>query len=180
MSTNSKEYQKDYMRYYRSLKGLPALTETLYEQAVKICAEPLQDYVKNEKDTLQECVKTLQNCVKILNKTLQDCVKEESRENPENSPKNAVSAENSVNFTHAGGVGGVLFNNTTCTPVDTFTRSNVSTKEKTYKKEKFENDFETFWTAWPRHFRKARKKLKFDEVLQDNKKLADLIKWGKR
>jgi len=27
---------------------------------------------------------------------------------------------------------------------------------------------------------RARKKLKFDEVLQDNKKLADLIKWGKR
>jgi len=95
--------------------------------------------------------------------------------NPENSPKNAISGENSVNFTHAGGIGGVLFNNTTCTPVDTVIRSNTSTKEKTYKKEKFENEFETFWTAWPRHFRKTDKSAAnkaFCKAFKDNNDLT--------
>jgi hypothetical protein len=109
--------------------------------------------------------------------------------NGENEPKTAILAENPVNFTRAmGGKGGFLFNYSTNTPNDTLTYSSVRIKkEKINKKEKFSEEFEAFWSAWPRHIYKINKegaKQAFCRAFKANKGLTletllKAIEWWK-
>jgi len=117
-------------------------------------------------------------------------------QNGENELKTAFSAKNSRDNHAVGGVrGGSLFINDKVHPNDVVTRD-YHVKEKINKKES-ENvrakkdcseDFEIFWAAWPRHFRKTDKATsfrRFKEVLRNNEgltlqNLLDALEWWKR